>query len=136
MILLTSSEQNCIANFDESQSPFNCHCKIENSNELWNVDEGYWVASYPKLPNDFSLLSGCSVSINRHKILLIGGHHVKKVASDLIAPMSTPINDQMREFDFVNGTWTTHESVPIDTNVYSQDVAYRCSLTLNKLGKK
>ena len=37
-----------------------------------------WVKETPEFPPHISMLSGCAVSINRNKVLFIGGHYTQQ----------------------------------------------------------
>ena len=68
------------------------------------------------LPNGFAFLSGCATNIERNKILLIGGHYVKKFDSgrdeyEMIT--KSTLNDQVAEFNVLKRKWTILQSIPI-----------------------
>ena len=61
------------------------------------------------------MLSGCSVTVDRNTVLLIGGHYTFKdplYFSDGYI-IDQPLNDQVREFDLGKGKWTKYKDVPI-----------------------
>ena len=86
------------------------------------------------------MLSGCSVTIDRSTILLIGGHYTVKDPLPYQYHFSNayisdqPLNDQVREFDLVKGKWTKYNDVPIYKKYAAKDIRYQCSMTFDKSG--
>ena len=78
------------------------------------MEKEVFLSSTSFLPKGFAFISGCSVSIDRTKILLIGGHHVRKDAGTINEyVVNHPPNNQVVEFDFMNKKWNFRQEVPI-----------------------
>ena len=83
------------------------------------------------------MLSGCSVTIDRKTVLLIGGHYTVKdplYFSDDVYIIDQPLNDQVREFNLVKGKWTKYNDVPMYKKNAAKDIRYQCSMTFDKSG--
>ena len=66
----------------------------------------------PRLPEDFSFFRGCSVAIDRQKILLIGGHYNIPVKVECY-PVRVLFNNQVILYDFSTNSWTWMSPVPL-----------------------
>ena len=66
----------------------------------------------PTLPDDFSFFNGCSIAIDRQRVLLIGGHYnwPDKVK---LYPLSVLLNNQVILYDFLTNSWTWMSPVPL-----------------------
>ena len=73
-----------------------------------------FVQSTLSLPPGFAFLNGCSIPIDRTKILLIGGHHVRKEEESMNDyVVRYPPNNQVVVFDIEKKKWTFQQKVPI-----------------------
>ena len=78
------------------------------------MEKEVFLSSSSSLPKGFAFINGCSVSIDRTKTLLIGGHHVRKDAGTINEyVVNHPPNNQVVEFDFMNKKWNFRQEVPI-----------------------
>ena len=91
-----------------------CICYAIFSTQLWSMKKQRWVnlPLLPKLPDDFSFFNGCSIAIDRQRVLLIGGHH--NWPDDLwLYPVSVLLNNQVILYDFLTNSWTWMSPVPL-----------------------
>ena len=72
--------------------------------------------NFPKLPTNFSMISGCTVGVNRNIALLIGGHHVIKSYMKGIQYFTQKYfpNDHVLQYNSQNQTWTWLENIPYE----------------------
>ena len=78
------------------------------------MEKEVFLSSTSSLPKGFAFINGCSVSIDRTRILLIGGHHVRKDVGTINEyVVNHPPNNQVVEFDFKNKKWNFRQEVPI-----------------------
>ena len=108
----------------------------ESSTRFWSMKKLRWVniKNTQKLPSNFSLISGCALSLNRHDVLLIGGHHTYKPAweeTDRFAMTVVP-NDQVLLYNSTLQTWTWMEKIPLKHKVYPYIYNLECSIVQNK----
>ena len=54
-----------------------CKCAALFPTQLWSMKKMTWAKKPPEFPTHISMLSGCAVSINRNKVLFIGGHYTQ-----------------------------------------------------------
>ena len=84
---------------------------------FWSMEKMAWLQTktFPKLPTNFTLISGCTVAVNRNLALLIGGHYVIKsnLGIHYFAQNYFP-NDQVLQYNFQNQTWTWLENIPYE----------------------
>ena len=67
------------------------------------------------------MLTGCAVSINKHEVLFIGGHHTQLFFQSLYHdlsgsnyyPLMMPVNNQVIKYDFKNDKWESITDIPI-----------------------
>ena len=67
------------------------------------------------------MLSGCAVSINKHEVLFIGGHHTQlffqshyhDLSGSNYYPLMMPVNNQVIKYDFKNDKWESITAIPI-----------------------
>ena len=85
---------------------------------IWSMEKMAWLQTktFPKLPTNFSMISGCTVGVNRNLALLIGGHHVIKsyVTSIQYFAQKYYPNNQVLQYNFQNQTWTRLENIPYE----------------------
>lgn len=110
--------------------------EAEFSTRFWSMKKLRWVnIKYtPKLPSNFSLISGCALSLNRHDILLIGGHHTYQpywVEIDRFAMTVVP-NDRVLLYNSSLQTWTWMENIPLKHKIKPYIYNLECSIVQNK----
>ena len=105
----------------------------ESSTRLWSMKKLRWVniKNPPKLPTNFSLISGCALSLNRHDILLIGGHHTYPSEINRFA-VTKVSNNQVLLFNSSLQTWTWMENIPLKHKIYPYIYNLECSIVQNK----
>ena len=54
-----------------------CKCGALFPTQLWSMKKLTWTKKTPEFPPNISMLSGCAVSVNRKKVLFIGGHYTQ-----------------------------------------------------------
>lgn len=93
-----------------------CQCKNSGILHFWSMKkETFLDLPLITLPNDFGFLTGCTVPLDRNRVLLIGGHHVKNMNALLLEEflVKHPANNQVAEFDFLKRKWHVLPKVPI-----------------------
>ena len=101
----------------------NCQCQATLNTQIWSKEKFDWSkrAVGLKFPSDFSMLSGCAVSINKHEVLFIGGHHTQQffqshyhdLSGSNYYPLMMPVNNQVIKYDFKNDKWESITAIPI-----------------------
>ena len=120
-------------------------CGTNHNTRYWSMKKLAWfpVHNQPKLPTNFSMLSGCGLAIERSKALLIGGHQIiKKWQNDIPGfpntyppneipdiPNTYAPNDQVLMYDFVRQSWTWIRSIPFHS-IWPLEL--KCSVVFNK----
>ena len=70
------------------------------------------------------MLTGCAVSISKHEVLFIGGHHTEEfyknhhhyIPVDRAShyyPVAMPVNNQVIKYDFKSNKWEHITDIPI-----------------------
>ena len=108
----------------------------ESSTRFLSMKKLRWVntKNTPKLPTNFSLISGCALSLNRHDILLIGGHHTYQpywVKPVTFAKTVVP-NEQVLLFNSSLQTWIWMENIPLKHKIKPYIYNLECSIMQNK----
>ena len=90
---------------------------IEVKTQLWSKEKMSWIDyknRRPELPNNFSMINGCVIPLNRTVVLLIGGHHTKQFNSQpgLYSADKTLPNNQVLLYTAEYQTWTWFEDIP------------------------
>ena len=89
---------------------------------FWSIEKMTWLQTknFPNLPTNFSMISGCSVALNRNIVLLIGGqHNWQNTLQTNVQPKqyfthkSFP-NNQVLQYNLQNQTWTWLENIPYE----------------------
>ena len=107
----------------------------EFSTRFWSMKKLKWVniQNPPKLPTNFSLISGCALTLTRNDILLIGGHHTyKPYWEDREHAMRVVPNDQVLLFNSTLQTWSWMENIPLKHKIYPYIYNLECSIVQNK----
>ena len=114
--------QNPTSNSDITVNDLPCTCYAIFSTQLWSMKKRRWANSpiLPRLPEDFSFFSGCSVAVDRQRVLLIGGHHNMPGKVEHY-PVSVISNNQVILYDFSTNSWTWMAAVPLPLNQVSLD---------------
>ena len=106
---------------------------LNYNTQYWSMKKLSWVTfkDQPKLPTNFSMISGCGLSLTRQKVLLIGGHRnannrnsCKHDYVDKYLP-----NDQVLMYEFVRQSWTWLTSIPLG-NLWPSEL--NCSVMFDK----
>ena len=74
-----------------------------------------------KLPPGFGFYSGCSVQIDRHTIMLIGGHYLEyddTGIAERIILVKHPANNQVTQFNTIRRKWNPLPDVPIPIVIF------------------
>ena len=89
----------------------------EFKTRFWSIEKMTWLQTkyFPNLPTNFSMISGCTVGVNRDIALLIGGHHVikSKLGIQYFAQKYFP-NNQVLQYNSQNQAWTWLENIPYE----------------------
>ena len=98
-----------------STSFFDCKCRKNDLLHFWSMKKESFIPSTITLPQGFGFLTGCTASLDRNKVILIGGHHVKKLYEIRLHEyvIKYPPNDQVVEFDFMKKKWSELPNVPL-----------------------
>ena len=108
-------------------------CEPNYNTQYWSMKKLGWVTfkNQPKLPTNFSMISGCGLSFRKQKVLLIGGHRIKKSAYDWLDDYVEKFlrNDQVLMYDFVHQTWTWLTNIPLGSLWPSE---LKCSVIFTK----
>ena len=91
-----------------------CTCYAIFSTQLWSMKKQRWanLPLLPLLPKDFSFFSGCSIAVDRQRVLLIGGHY-NMPGMKKYYPVRVLFNNQVILYDFSTNSWTWMASVPL-----------------------
>ena len=80
-----------------------------------------------KLPPGFGFYSGCSLPIDRHKIMLIGGHYIE-YENGIVARIILvryPANNQVAQFNILKRKWNHLPGVPIPNVIISKKFIFK-----------
>ena len=105
----------------------NCRCHATLNTQIWSKEKFHWSQKYVglKFPTHFSILTGCAVSISKHEVLFIGGHHTKHFIpfytkyflpleqASHYYPVAIPVNNQVIKYDFKSNEWENITNIPI-----------------------
>ena len=69
--------ESCEDRVDFLSGDVDCKCDASFPTQLWSMKKMTWAKKPPEFPTHISMLSGCAVSINRNKVLFIGGHYTQ-----------------------------------------------------------
>lgn len=118
-------------------------CRANYKTHYWLMKKLAWISikNQPKLPTNFSMLSGCGLALERSKALLIGGHrNIKEWQNNFpnimgwqndipdFPNMNAP-NDQVLMYDFVRQSWTWIRNIPFHS---IKPLELKCSVIFNK----
>ena len=95
-----------------------CQCLNRGILHFWSMKKEKFVdlpLPVLTLPNDFGFLTGCTVPLDRNRVLLIGGHHVKNRNNLILEEylVKHPANNQVAEYDIRNWKWHILPAVPL-----------------------
>ena len=109
-------------------------CYPNYNTQYWSMKKLSWVTfkNQPKLPTNFSMISGCGLSVTRQKVILIGGHRNTKNHNHWIDDYVEKYlpNDQVLMYDFVHNSWTWLTSIPLSDDIWPSEL--NCSITFDK----
>lgn len=101
--------------------------KPDFKTQYWSMEKMAWLQTekFPKLPSNFSMISGCTVAVNRNIVLLIGGQKIwqqtlQANVNYYLVQKHVP-NNQVVHYNSQNQKWTWLENIP-----YEQ-VSYKCT---------
>ena len=80
------------------------------STAIWSSTKNRWYSG-PNLPLNFNLLYGCAVSLDRNKVLLIGGSY--NTFEDVFNDVFHEVNNKVIGYDFRSKNWTKYNNLPI-----------------------
>ena len=119
-----------IAIYDDTEMVM---CKANLKTHSWSMKKLAWFAfnNQPKLPSNFSMISGCGLALERSKALLIGGHRKSKLWENDFPyfPDTNAPNDQVLMYDFVRQSWTWIRNIPFHS---IRPLELKCSVVFNK----
>ena len=92
-----------------------CKCFKNVKIHFWSMKKEIFIPSTNTLPFGFGFLTGCTASLDRNKVLLIGGHHVKTMFNQGLHEflVKHPANDKVLEFNIETRKWTILPNVPL-----------------------
>ena len=110
-------------------------CEPNWNTNYWSMEKLAWVTfkNQPKLPTNFSIVGGCGLSVERQKVVLIGGHRNIETSNGWLLGNYLP-NDQVLMYDFLHETWTWLTNIPLGNlwPAWSQ-AELKCSVAFNKI---
>ena len=93
-----------------------CLCNIARVVYLWTMKKKRFSPLKVKLPPVFGFYSGCSLPIDRHTIMLIGGHYIEDDNNGIVKRMilvKYPANNQVAQLNIRRRKWNLLPGVPI-----------------------
>ena len=93
-----------------------CTCMKNWNVYLWSIGKETFIHTTYLLPKGFAFLSGCATAIDRNKLLLIGGHYVKKFdcgRDEYEMITKHALNNQVVEFNVSKRKWTVLQNIPL-----------------------
>ena len=99
--------------FGGSQEDCNCFKNVKI--HFWSMEKEIFIPSTNTLPFGFGFLTGCTASLDKNKVLLIGGHHVKTMFNQGLHEflVKHPANNKVLEFNIETRKWTVLPNVPL-----------------------
>ena len=127
---------------DPHQNNDHCNCSRSNNLFIFSTKRAVSIPHDVRFPSGFGFYSGCHVTLNTQKILMIGGHymtwneHQFENHEQLALPeeyfVRNPPNNQVIQLDVLKNKWHLLPNVPIDMNMNGLDVHYVCATSISK----